>query len=201
MGGDLADAADLIELGDLVGEWGDHQVDPAAQLLDLGGELVDASQQQLADEPVMVLEVSGQRLLQLADLGAHGAAGHLGQHLGVRCPAIIAWSICRPETPEYVRDRGRQRDLGVFEELLQPLLLAGLLPDQGAPVAGQVPELADRFGWPEAGPAHAALDHLGPPHRVQLVGLGPAGHVLDVLGVEQPAREAFGSSRENAGFQ
>jgi hypothetical protein len=52
--------------------------------------------------------------------------------------------------------------------------------------------LADRFGWHEAGPAHAALDHLGQPHRVQLVGLGSAGHILDVLGVEQPALEAFG---------
>jgi transposase len=40
LSGDLADAADLIELGDLVGERGDHQVDPAAQLLDLGGELI-----------------------------------------------------------------------------------------------------------------------------------------------------------------
>src|SRR4030095_986622 len=81
LSGDLADAADLIKLGDLVGERGDHQVDPAAQLLDLGGELVDAFQH------------------QLADLGAHGAAGHLANTLGSRWPAIIAWSICRPQTP------------------------------------------------------------------------------------------------------
>jgi len=44
----------------------------------------------------------------------------------------------------------------------------------------------------QAGPAHAPFDDLGQPHRIQLVGLGSAGHVLDVLGVEQPALEALG---------
>ncbi|GAA4226507.1 hypothetical protein GCM10023075_27140 [Streptosporangium album] len=79
-----------------------------------------------------------------------------------------------------------------LQELFHALLHAGALAHQGAPVAGQVAQLPDGFGVDQAGPAHAALDDLGQPDRVQFVGLGAAGDVLDVLGVQRPAGEAFG---------
>jgi hypothetical protein len=101
--------------------------------------------------------------------------------------AIIASSICRPETPVHAGDDRVQLDLGIFEGLLQALLLPGLLPHQGAPVTGQIPQLPDRLGVDQAGCAHAPLHHFGQPHRVQPVGLGPAGQVLDVAGVDHPA--------------
>jgi len=42
----------------------------------------------------------------------------------------MAWIICRPETPNTAETVADSSGLGVFEGLLQPLLLAGLLPDQ-----------------------------------------------------------------------
>src|SRR6266545_1093553 len=65
-----------------------------------------------------------------------------------------------------VTDDRVQLDLRVFEDLLQPQLLPGLLADQAAPVAGHVPKPADRLGVHQTGPAHPTLDHLGPttPH-------------------------------------
>ena len=81
----------------------------------------------------------------------------------------------------------RQLDLGVFEQFLGALLFPGPLLGQGAPVAGQVPQLALRAGRDERGPEHAALGELAQPDRVELVRFGPAGDVLDVAGVDHPA--------------
>jgi len=140
----------------------------------------------------MVVEVPGQGLLELAELGAHARAGQLGEHLGVTLPTDHCLEHLPARHPEDVACHTRQLDLGVLQELLHPLLLPGPLADQGAPVPGQVTQPADR-GWRhEAWPAHAPLDHLGQPHRIELVGLGAAGDVLDVAGVEQPAGESFG---------
>ncbi len=73
------------------------------------------------------------------------------------------------------------------EELLGTLLFPGAFLGQGAPVAGQVPQLALRPRRDEAGPQHAALGELGQPDRVQLVGLGTAGDALDIAGVDHLA--------------
>jgi hypothetical protein len=54
----------------------------------------------------------------------------LGQHLGVTLAGDHGLDHLSAGDPEHVRDRGRQLDLGVFEDLLQPLGLAGLLADQ-----------------------------------------------------------------------
>ena len=61
--------------------------------------------------------------------------------------------------------------------------------DQVDAVAGQIPQPADRRRRHEAGPQHLPLGDLAQPHRVQLVGLRPAGQVLDVAGVDQPRLE------------
>jgi len=48
------------------------------------------------------------------------------------------------------------------------------------------------LGGTKARPAHASLDDLAQPDRVELVGLRSTGHVLDVLGVEQLTLEPLG---------
>jgi hypothetical protein len=89
--------------------------------------------------------------------------------------------------PEDVGDHAGELHLGVFQQFLGALLLPGALLGQGAAVAGQVPQLPLGPGGDEAGPQHAALGELAQPDRIQLVGLGPAGDVLDVAGVDHPA--------------
>jgi hypothetical protein len=121
-------------------------------------------------------------------LGEALAGDQRGEHLASR-------------DPEDVADHAGELDLGVLEQLLDPLHFAGPLTDQAAPVAGEVTQAADRLGVHQARPAHAALDDLGQPHRVQLVGLWSAGDVLDMLGVQQPAGEPLGFQQVNSGFQ
>jgi hypothetical protein len=50
--------------------------------------------------------------------------------------------------------------------------VAGALLDQELPVAGEIPEFADRPGRDEAGPNEAALEELGDPGGVVDVRLG-----------------------------
>jgi hypothetical protein len=71
---------------------------------------------------------------------------------------------------------------------VQPLRLPRTLLDQRLAVAGQVAQLPDRPGWHEARADQAVLDQLADPHRIGHIRLA-AGHVLEVLGVQQPALE------------
>src|SRR5207249_438107 len=101
LGADPSDAGHRIQLGDLGRERGDLVLDPCGQLVDPPGQLVDALQHHPAEEPVVVVEVPGQGLLELAELGAHARPGaSWASTLGSRCPPIIAWSTCRPDTPK-----------------------------------------------------------------------------------------------------
>jgi hypothetical protein len=70
--------------------------------------------------------------------------------------------------------------------LLQPLLVAGAIAGQVGAQPGVVPQPADLGGRDERGSQHAPLVQLAQPHRIQLVGLGAARQVLDVVGVDQP---------------
>jgi hypothetical protein len=70
--------------------------------------------------------------------------------------------------------------------LLQPLLVAGAVGGQVGTQPGVVSQSADLGGRDERGSQHAPLVQLAQPHRIQLVGLGPARQVLDVTGVDQP---------------
>jgi hypothetical protein len=161
LGADPSDAGHRIQLGDLSRERGDLLVDPGGQLLDPTGQLVDPFQHHLAEEPVMVVEVPSQGLFELAELGPHARAGQLGEHLGVTLSCDHGLEHVAARHPEDVACHRRQLDLGVLQELLHALLLPGPLPDERAPVTGQVTQPADR-GWRhEAWPAPAPLDHLG----------------------------------------
>jgi hypothetical protein len=125
--------------------------------------------------------------LQDARLGAYVPAGQGGQLVRVALPADEGIQHGPAGFAEDVADHHRQLDLGVFQEFLGALLFPGPFLGQGAPVAGQVPQLALRAGRDERGPEHAALGELAQPDRIELVRFGPAGDVLDVAGVDHPA--------------
>jgi hypothetical protein len=105
-GADPSDAGDLIELGDLGGERGDLLLDPGGELIDLAGEVVDAVQHHLAQEPVVVVEVAGQRLLQQAEVGAQAGAGELGERPGDKAARRSSPRGCAGRRP---RSRRRPR--------------------------------------------------------------------------------------------
>jgi anti-sigma factor RsiW len=82
--------------------------------------------------------------------------------------------------------------VGVLQQLLDPLLFGGAPHYQVGPVAGQVPQPSNLRWRHEAWPQHLPLGDLAQPDRVQPVGLGPPGEVLDVTSVDQPDLEAVG---------
>ena len=138
----------------------------------------------------MVGEVAGERLLQLADLGAHPPPSQLRQHLGVTLPGDQRGHHLPPGDPEDVTGHHRQLDLGVLKQLLGPLLLRGAGLDQITPIPGDVAQPPDLRRGHETRANHLPLGDLAQPHRVQLVGLGPARQVLDIAGVDQPRVES-----------
>jgi hypothetical protein len=141
----------------------------------VGRQGVDAGQHAAQQESMVVGEGPDERLLQPADLAAHRAAGQLRQH--PRIPLTREQRVHHRPTadPEDVAGHDRQLDLGVFQQLLDPVLLPRAVGDQRDPVAGQVPQPPDRQRRHETGPDHLPLGDLAQPHRVQPVGLGPPG--------------------------
>jgi hypothetical protein len=100
--------------------------------------------------------------------------------------------MARPETPKMSLATTESLIWASSSSLLDPLLLRGRCRHQIGPVAGHVPQLPDRRRWHEAGPQHLPLGELAQPDRIQRVGLGTAGEVLDVTGACQPRLEPVG---------
>ena len=75
--------------------------------------------------------------------------------------------IARPVTPCRFDSTAEILIWGVLEQLFHPLLLAGAVLDQGAPVAGEIAQSADLGGLHQRGPAHATIGDLGQPDRVR----------------------------------
>ena len=167
-GGD-ADAGDLIQLRYLPGVRGDGLLDPGGERSDLGGERVDAVEHHAQQESVVIGEVPGERLLQDTHLGAHLLAGQVRERVRVALPGDEGGQHVPARGPEDVGDHRGEFHLGVFQQFLGALLLPGAFLDQGAAVAGQVPQLPLGPSGDEAGPQHAALGELGQPDRVELV--------------------------------
>jgi hypothetical protein len=100
--------------------------------------------------------------------------------------------MARPDTPKMSLATTEGLIWASSSSLLHPLLFGGADRDQVGPVAGHVPQLPDRSWGDEAGPQHLPLGELAPPDRIQRVGLGPSGEVLDVTGIHQPDLEPVG---------
>ena len=170
-----SDPGNLIEPLDRLGERGDQLLDLGLDRGDVGAGLVDPGQHGVQQESVVVGEVPDERLLQHADLGAHPGPGQLSKHLRVALAGDQRGQHLPARDPEDVRDHRGQLDLGVLEQLLHPVLLGRAGVDQVQPVPGQVTQPADRHRGHEARAQHLPLGDLAQPHRVELVGLGPAG--------------------------
>jgi hypothetical protein len=182
----------LVKLVHRLGERADQLLDPGLDRGDVGAGLIDPRQHGAQQKRVMVGEVPDERLLQHTDLGAHPGPGQLGQHPGIAFTGEQRGQHRPPGHPEHIRhDRG-QLDLGVLEQLLHPLLLRGPRGDQIQPITGQVAQPADLHRRHETRTQHLPLGNLAQPHRIELVGLGPARQVLHVLGVHQPRIQSLG---------
>jgi hypothetical protein len=78
----------------------------------------------------MVVAVAVERLLQQAELGAQALAGQLCQHLGVALPSHQRGQHGPAGDPEDVAGDHAQLDLGVLQQLLDPVLFRRADPDQ-----------------------------------------------------------------------
>jgi hypothetical protein len=138
----------------------------------------------------VVVEVPGEGLGQVGDLAAQLGTREVGHHRRVPFPGDQGRHHRPGGDPGDVgRDRG-DLDRGVLEQLLQPVRVPGPVALQLHPVAGQVPQPADRGLGDERGGDQAVLQELGDPLRVADIGLA-ARDGLDVRGVEQPRRHAL----------
>ena len=175
----LSDAGDLIEPGRRRGERGDQLVDPGVQDGDVA---VRASMRRAWPRRG---RRGGRRSSPVNASRSWGACpasgrGRIASTSGSRCPAIIASSILRPDTP----CRSEITDVSLIcassRSFSSRCFSRVWSRTSAAPVAGEVPQPPDRLGVHQAGPAHAPLGDLGQPHRVEFVGLRPAGDVLDM---------------------
>jgi hypothetical protein len=189
LSGDRPDPGDRIQPGDRGCQLAELALDAGLHGGDVGGDAVDALQHPGQQEGVVVGEPAGQRLDQPVGLRAQRAAGQAGQCRRVALAGDQRGHDRPPGDPERVADHHRQFDQGVFEQLLGPLLLRGAGDQQIHPVAGQVPQGPDLWRRHEGRAQHLPLGDLAQPHRIQPVGLGSAGQVLDVFGVDQPGLE------------
>ena len=87
----------------------------------------------------MVGEPPGERLLQPGGLASHRPTGHVGQNLRVPLPGDQRGHHLPTGHPEDIAGHHRQLDLGVLQQLLDPLLLRRPGGDQVHPVPGQIP--------------------------------------------------------------
>jgi hypothetical protein len=152
-------------------------------------ERVDVGEQ-TGDEHAVVgeLEAVGERFLQPRDLRPQPAFRELGQ-LGRVADTGKQRFEHRPCRGRVRRGDARELDPRVLEHLLQPLDRARALLRLGDAEPGQVTQPADLRWRHKARPHQPMLEQLAAPGRVDHVAL-PAGDVVQVLRVQQPAREA-----------
>jgi len=91
-----------------------------------------------------------------------------GQRLRVTLPGSQRGQHVAAGDAEDVGDDRAQLDLRVFEQLFHPLLFGGAGGHQIGPVAGQVPQSADRRRRHETRAQHLTLGDLAQPDRIQL---------------------------------
>jgi hypothetical protein len=149
---------------------------------------------------VLVGEAADEGLLQQPRLARRRVRASSARTLGSRSPAISAASMARPETPKLSEATTERLIWASSSSLLHPLVLGGPHRHQVGAVAGQVPQPPDRRRRDEAGPQQLPLGHLAPPHRIQLVGLGPAGQVLDIAGIDRPDLKPVGLQQVERGL-
>ena len=138
---------------------------------------------------MVVGEPAGQGFAQVGGLVLELAAGQGGQGGGVAFPGDQGVQDRPAGDAEQVGDAlvlVGDLQAGVLQDFADALAVGGAVLGQGAAHPGQVPQLAHRRRGHEGRAQHPALGQFGQPDRIELVGLGPARHVLHVPGVHQP---------------
>jgi hypothetical protein len=125
-GRDRSDTGDLIKPRDRRGERDQVRLDLSIEHGDVGVDPVDSGQHPPQQEPVVVVEVSGERLLELRDLHAHPGPRHVREHSGVAFSGDQGSHHLPPGDPEDVRGDHRQLDAGVLQQLLDPVLFSAV---------------------------------------------------------------------------
>ncbi len=187
-----SDAGDLIQPGHHLRERGDLLLDPGVQRSDVAADRIDAGQHLAEQERVMFGEVAGERLFQQDDLLPQGPPGQLRQHLRVALTGHQRGHHVPAGDPENVGGHHAQLDLGVFQQLLRPLLLRGAGAHQVSAVAVRSRSRRICGGGTKLGPEHLPLGNLSQPDRIQLVGLRPARQVLSSHRGKTAARRSQG---------
>jgi hypothetical protein len=77
-----------------------------------------------------------------------------------------------------------QLDVGIFEDLLEPIDHARPIFDQTGAMPRECAQFALLDGWDEAGGEQAMLHQVGDPLRIAHIGLAPR-HGLDVRRIDQ----------------
>jgi len=188
LGGQVTDAGDGAQQLDRLAERVQAAVHLRVDLGQGGVERVDLAQVQPQQEPVPVGDAPGQR--RLDPLGRRlDAFLHQGkQPFGV---GLLLDQRLDDRPPAFAHDVGQHRaelDVGVFQRLLQPLHVAGLLAHQLLARAQQGAHLLRRRLGHKARADQAVRQQVGQPDGVGYVGLA-AGHVLDVCGIGQDERD------------
>jgi hypothetical protein len=149
----------------------------------------------------VVAELAGERLQQGGVLDAQPAAGQLGEGRGSRCPAIIASSMARPETPKLSVATVASLLRASTRQLLQPLLVAGPVGGQVRPQPGQVPQPADLGRWDEPGSQPARSFRLASQTASSLSVLGRPGRCVTSRALTSHTVNPHPSSRSTNGRQ
>ena len=158
----------------------------------------------------LVQEHAQQETMMVGDAAAGPAAtpgifpqpppGQIGQLLRVLWPAIMAWSMSRPETPR--TSLATRPSLMLASSSTFWMRLATAAFSRINWLRCRVRSRSSRIGCggTKLAPQQAVLQQLGDPLAVLDVGLA-AGHLLDVLGVDQDAPRQWPSRRLKTGFQ
>ena len=110
---------------------------------DLGADAVAVVEHHLQDHRVVRGEESAQRLFEPVGLLACAGLGQPGQRARIALAGDQGVHDRPPGDAVRVRQHRRDLDLGVLEQLFDPLLLAGAVLHQGAPVAGEIAQPTD----------------------------------------------------------
>ena len=161
--------------------------DHAGELFDLLVQEIDVAQDRSDPQPMVGVEVSGERLAQRGDLLAHLLARQLGEHVRVGLAGDQRVEHVAPGLAQDVRGDRVELDAGVFERLVQPVDLTGALLDLRLAIAGEVAQLADRLGRHEVGLQQPRFGELAQPRRVGDVGLAAGDEPLHRLHESRPS--------------
>jgi hypothetical protein len=168
---------------------------------DVSVERVDSRQHLLQQECVAGGEETGERLLQRGDLAAHRCPRHLGQHLGVALAGDQRGQHLPAGDPEDVRGDHAQLDLGVFQQLLRPLLLRGAHRHQVSAVAGDITQPPDLRRGTKLGRISCRSATLHNQTASSLPVLGRPGRCFTSLAFTSHVSNPCASSRQDTGFR